>query len=222
MKTVWKVRIVASFLLLALSVSGAESPDVITLPHGADDCSQLEAGVGDSDQPHSVPYTANAARSLRVDLEHDASMIAFPGNVGFDPNYAISLRSTSGENWSLTYAVDKGVIQPSRAFRATVPLPATLAQRVANVWAYAVANARQGSPDCIRLDGKSYAFSANGRHAHAWEPNGVPAQLVEISDTLKIIVLDTKNTGYAPASAKGQLARQLERIESELKVSSQH
>ena len=185
---------------------------------------RLEAGRGDSAQPHAVPYTANAARSLHVDLDHGVSMIAFPGNLGFDPNYAIAVRPAAAGKWLLTYAVAKGIVQPSRPFRATVPVPEVLAQRVAKAWNDAIAGANQDTASaCFGFDGRSYAFSASGSQAHIWEPRrGIPARMVEIAETLKAIALDTNNTGYATQASQARLAAQLSGLEGALQSRSQN
>ena len=214
----------AEILILWATAGVAIAANGVAVAEAGDGCQRLEAGSGDSRQPHAVPYTANAAGSLRIDLGHDVSMIAFPGNVGFDPNFAVALKPARDGKWSLTYAVDKGVFRPSRAFRATVPVPSALAQRVAAAWGAAVAAANQDTASaCFGLDGKSYAFSASGQQAHVWQPHsGVPARVVEIADTLKTIALDTNNTGYATQASQARLAAQLDDLESALQSDSQN
>lgn len=177
-------------------------------------CTRLEAGSGDHpERPHAQPYTALAARRLHVDLDHDVSMIAFPGNIGFDSNYAIALRQRKGETWSLSYAVDAGISGTSRAFHTTVAIPREWARRVASAWHLAISGARQKT-ECFGFDGKSYAFSADGLQAHIWEPkSGVAGSMIEISETLKTIALDTKLTGRATRASQTRLAHQLEALE---------
>lgn len=214
-------RLLAAVLAVSAAITArAATDDENTLPIAEDGyCTRLEAGTGDhSEQPHAVPYAAQAARSLRVDLDRDVAMIAFPGNIGFDPNYALALKRNSRNGWSLTYAVDAGISGTSKAFRATVSMPEALAQRVANAWKAAIADASRdaGGSECIGFDGKSYAFSADGRQAHIWEPKGGAAEgMIEISETLKSIVLDMKLTGRATRASQIRLARQLDRFEHE-------
>jgi hypothetical protein len=215
MKTVWRTCVAAFFLLATLSSFGVQPSDTVA-PPPVNSCSYFAAGTGGD--------IGNAARSLRVDLDHGISLMMLPGNIAVGPPYAISLIPASGGEWSLTYAVDKGTFVPSRAFRATVSLPAISAQRIENVWTHAIASARQDkSLDCIVLDGMSYIFSANGRQANILGlSGGIPAHLVEISDTLRIIFMDTKNTGHAIGIDAGNLSDQLNHIEDDLKISSQH
>ena len=186
-------------------------------------CWELEAGTGDHRElPHAVSYTALAARSLHIDFEHDVSMISFVDNANFDPTYAIALKPRRSGEWLLAYAIDKGIVRPTPAFRVSVPFSEPLARRVANVWQHAIAEAgKDPTLSCIRLDGKSYAFSAGGRQAHAWEPRGgVPMRLIEVSETLKSIVLETKRGERTKDSLEARLDQQLAGLESELKLAA--
>jgi len=184
---------------------------------GADNCGRLEAGTGDHPElPHAQPYTALAARMLRVDLDHDVVMIAFVDNAHLvDPAHAIAL-TPRGKEWSLTYVVDKGRVRPSPPYRASVAIAAPIATRVAQAWQRALDDADDVPLEaCLVLDGKGYAFSAGGRKAHASEPRGLALRLVEMAATLKDIVLDSKQGGRSRASLEAQLERQLSGLESE-------
>ncbi len=208
MNTVRPRRIIAG-LLLSASATGLS----------AQGCHRLEAGTGDHPEvPHAVAYAASSARSLRVDLERDVAMIAQLDNRNFDPEYAVSLKPTRSGDWLLAYAVNEGIVRPTPASRASARLPEPLARRVANAWQHSIAEANADhSSSCIGLDGKSYVFSAGGLQAHVWEPQeGIPARLLEVSETLKDIALDAKSRGHSRDSLVATLDRQLAALESTL------
>ncbi|MBS0516871.1 MAG: hypothetical protein JSS16_15540 [Proteobacteria bacterium] len=229
MKVLRLMSVVLAALVFEPPSASAQSHQTSPSPLGASRCEQgLEPGAG-----------ADAwkdANALHVDLDHGISMIFFPGHPGF-PRYAVSLKP--GKIWLLTYAVEKGGFPPYvRAFRASLPFQDDLAKRIESVWTFAIADApaekvkadaraeeaqKNGTLICMTLDGSGYLFSSNGKLATATDTLGnIPAQLLAISKTLRLILMDTKYAGHEVGFASGDLQVQLNRIEADLKIGSQH
>jgi hypothetical protein len=212
-------RCVWAFVLFAIPFSSVRAePLNAATAEPVDSCpSYFAPGAGGD-----IKY---AVRKLQVDLGHGVSMMMLPGFAA--AAYAVSLEKGAKGEWKLTYAIDNS-FSPSRPYRASVPfLSVDDAQRIEKVWITAIAEAKprpsasSGELECIRLDGMSYVFSANGRQANNFAGQGaIPRQLVEIASTLRLIAADTRNTGHAVVSSFDDLSYQLNRIEGDLKINS--
>jgi hypothetical protein len=205
----------AGLFLLPASMLVSAQPSNVASASPADECLPLfEQGMGGDIEV--------AVRNLGVDVNHGVSLMMLPGFAA--PGYSISLAKAENGTWSLIYVINS--FPPGRRYRAAVPfLSASDAQRIENIWTRAIAEAKPKSTPsaeqlgCLHLDGMSYVFSANGRQANNFMGGTAIARgLVEISNTLRLIAMDTRNMGHPLVSDLDDLSNQLARIEGELNI----
>jgi hypothetical protein len=208
---------VSALVLCAIPLSSVCAPaSDAASTQAADSCvSQFEPGPG--------WVTKDMMSKLHVDARHGVSTMMLPGFAA--AAYSLSLVKGANGKWSLSYVIDNSFSSGGR-YRVTVPfLSDEDAQRIETVWTKAIAEAKPTPSgdrlSCIQLDGWSYVFSVDGRQANNFAGQGaIPHQLVEISNTLRLIAVDTRNTGHPVVSSLYDLESQVSRLEGDLKINS--